>query len=126
MPGHAGAALSAILTALPGGVMFHCMSGRDRTGMIAMLLLRAVDADTEDIVDDYLETVRLGELRAASENQDNDENAREELCRAHGTTTENAFRSALSQLQLPAFLTSARLSENDLQALRSWRNTIQH
>ena len=94
--------------------------------MIAMLLLRAVDADTEDIVDDYLETVRLGELRAASENQDNDENAREELCRAHGTTTENAFRSALSQLQLPTFLTSARLSENDLQALRSWRNTIQH
>ncbi|WP_298340006.1 tyrosine-protein phosphatase [Ferrimicrobium sp.] len=126
MPERTGAALSAILNAPPGGVLFHCMSGRDRTGMIAMLLLRAVDADTEDIVDDYLETVRLGELRAASENQENDENAREEPCRSHGTTTENAFRSALSQLQLPTVLTLAGLSEPDLQALRSWRNTIQH
>ena len=93
--------------------------------MIAMLLLRAVDADTEDIVDDYLETVRLGKLRAASENQDNDENAREELCRSHGTTTENVCRLVLSQLQLPAVLTLADLSEPDLQALRSPRSQYQ-
>ncbi|HZC54161.1 MAG TPA: tyrosine-protein phosphatase, partial [Mycobacterium sp.] len=60
MPERAGAALTAIVTAAPGGVLFHCMGGRDRTGMIAMLLLAAADVEPDDIVDDYLETVRLG------------------------------------------------------------------
>ena len=39
MPERSGAALSALVTARPGGVLFHCIGGRDRTGMIAMLLL---------------------------------------------------------------------------------------
>jgi hypothetical protein len=39
MPERAVAALTAIVSAPPGGVLFHCMGGRDRTGLIAMLLL---------------------------------------------------------------------------------------
>lgn len=124
MPERAGAALSAIVSAPPGGVLFHCMGGRDRTGMITMLLLAAVDTEPDEIIEDYLETVRLGDLRAASANRNNNEHAIEELCRSHGTTTEDAFRSAVSQLQLPSILTSAGLSEHELHALRSWRGTI--
>ena len=62
MPERAGAALTAIVDAPTGGVLFHCSAGRDRTGLIAMLLLMAVHTEPDAIVADYLETVRLGKL----------------------------------------------------------------
>src|ERR1700739_3101891 len=39
LPHRSAAVLSAIAQAPEGGVLFHCMAGRDRTGIIAMLLL---------------------------------------------------------------------------------------
>ena len=35
------------------GVLFHCQSGKDRTGTIAALLLLLLDVKSEDIVEDY-------------------------------------------------------------------------
>ncbi len=121
MPERAGAALLAIVNAGPGGVLFHCMGGRDRTGMIAMLLLAAIDADPEDIVADYMETVRLGDVRAASQNRNNSEAEIEALCSRYGTTSEGAFRAALSGLDLPGLLGAARFGPRDHQALTTWR-----
>lgn len=37
-------------------VLWHCTSGKDRTGIAAMLLLSALGADEELIIDDYLLT----------------------------------------------------------------------
>lgn len=37
----------------PGGVLFHCMAGKDRTGCIAALLLTLVGVDKLDILADY-------------------------------------------------------------------------
>ena len=37
-------------------VMFHCTAGKDRTGVIAFLLLYMLEVDYETIIDDYLET----------------------------------------------------------------------
>ncbi len=124
MPERAGAALSAIVSAPPGGVLFHCMGGRDRTGLIAMLLLAAAGTDHDDIVDDYLETVRLGELRAGAENRADNEPEIEAFCRARGTTTEGAFRAALSGLDLTSVLTAARISPRDRMALATWRGSL--
>ena len=45
--------LTAIAYARPGGVLFHCMGGRDRTGMITMLVLGLVGVAPEDIAADY-------------------------------------------------------------------------
>jgi protein-tyrosine phosphatase len=45
-PERSRAVLEAIAGAPPGGVLFHCMGGRDRTGMIAMLVLSRVIAET--------------------------------------------------------------------------------
>jgi protein-tyrosine phosphatase len=72
LPERTVAALTAIVSAPPGGVLFHCMVGRDRTGLIAMLLLAAASVGTDEIVDDYLETVRRGDLRAARANGNNE------------------------------------------------------
>ncbi|MET4540855.1 protein-tyrosine phosphatase [Arthrobacter bambusae] len=124
MPERAGAAISAILNAPPGGVLFHCMGGRDRTGIIAMILLSAANGGTEEIVDDYLETVRLGDVQAASDNRNNAESLLNELCERHGTTTEGAFRTALAGLDLHGFIEAAGLSESDRAALFSWRGSI--
>ncbi|MCX2749767.1 tyrosine-protein phosphatase [Arthrobacter sp. MI7-26] len=117
MPERAGAAVSAVVNAPAGGVLFHCMGGRDRTGLLAMALLRAIGTDPECIVDDYLETVRLGDLRAAISKRNNAEPMLEELCRKHGTSTEGAFRDALAKFDLRVFLDSAELTDEDREGL---------
>jgi protein-tyrosine phosphatase len=56
------AVFQAIAAAPEGGVLFHCVSGKDRTGVIAALLLALVQVETELIVQDYgLSTEKLRE-----------------------------------------------------------------
>lgn len=124
MPERAGAALSAIATAPPGGVLFHCMGGRDRTGMIAMLLLLAAKTDLEEIVDDYMETVRRGELRAVHAKRPNDEPDLDAFCRTHGTTTEGAFRDALATVEINTLLANSGVPPAERRFLESWRGTL--
>jgi protein tyrosine/serine phosphatase len=45
--------LDAIERARPGGVLFHCVGGRDRTGLVAVAALGAVGVAPEAIADDY-------------------------------------------------------------------------
>ncbi|MFZ4663246.1 MAG: tyrosine-protein phosphatase [Caldilineaceae bacterium] len=54
--------LQVIADAPPGGVLFHCVSGKDRTGVIAALLQTLVDVEVETIIVDYgLSTKNLRE-----------------------------------------------------------------
>ncbi|WP_255572971.1 tyrosine-protein phosphatase [Cryobacterium sandaracinum] len=122
MPERSVAVLSALASAPEGGVLFHCMGGRDRTGLIAMLLLAAIDTEPDAIVDDYLETVRLADLRAATSKRNNAEPEIEALCQTYGTTTEGAFRSAL--LGLVTLLASPELNEANRAAVTSWRSNV--
>lgn len=39
-----------------GGVLFHCTAGKDRTGIVAMLLLGLVGVSREDIISNYMVT----------------------------------------------------------------------
>jgi protein-tyrosine phosphatase len=48
------AALDAIESARPGGVVFHCVGGRDRTGLVAIAVLAAAGVAPETIADDYV------------------------------------------------------------------------
>jgi protein-tyrosine phosphatase len=45
--------LGAIEQAPPGGVLVHCVGGRDRTGLAAIATLAAVGVTAEAIADDY-------------------------------------------------------------------------
>jgi len=45
--------LRVIAAAAPGTVLFHCMAGKDRTGLIASLLLDLAGVDAESIARDY-------------------------------------------------------------------------
>ncbi|UXN71844.1 tyrosine-protein phosphatase [Devosia neptuniae] len=59
--------LRAIIAAPPGIVLFHCTAGKDRTGIIAALLLLVAGVDRTDIVADYALTAAadglIGQLR---------------------------------------------------------------
>ena len=45
--------VAAIAQAPPGGVLVHCVVGRDRTGLVTMLLLALVGVAPDDIAADY-------------------------------------------------------------------------
>lgn len=45
--------LATIADAEEGGVLFHCTAGKDRTGVIAALLLDMAGVDADTIADDY-------------------------------------------------------------------------
>jgi protein-tyrosine phosphatase len=45
--------LDAIEQAQPGGVLFHCVGGRDRTGLVAIAALTVAGVASEVIADDY-------------------------------------------------------------------------
>ena len=47
------AAIRAIANAPEGGVVVHCMGGKDRTGLVTALLLDLAGVDTEQIAADY-------------------------------------------------------------------------
>jgi protein-tyrosine phosphatase len=56
------AVLQAIAAAPSGALLFHCVSGKDRTGYVAALLLALADVEPEVIAEDYsLSTEKLRE-----------------------------------------------------------------
>ncbi|MEJ7791821.1 MAG: tyrosine-protein phosphatase [Gaiellaceae bacterium] len=48
-----GQALAAVAGAPPGGVLVHCMAGKDRTGLVSALLLRVAGVSVQDVATDY-------------------------------------------------------------------------
>ncbi len=103
-PERHAAAIAAIANAEPGGVVFHCKRGVDRTGMIALLLLALVGVAPEDIIADY-------ELSVDPE--------REKLLAAENTTTREVLQNVLDTLDAEAYLRAGGLSQADLDALRA-------
>jgi len=52
-PAFSARVIAAIADAPPGGVVFHCQGGRDRTGLISMVLLALSGVAHDVISDDY-------------------------------------------------------------------------
>ena len=48
-----GQAVAAVASAPPGGVLVHCMAGKDRTGLVSALLLRVAGVSVEHVAADY-------------------------------------------------------------------------
>lgn len=102
-PERHAAVISAIARAQPGGVLFHCVRGHDRTGIIALLLLTLVGVTPDDIIADY-------EL---SPDPDRDEL----LAREHSSVRE-AVLSALAGLNIDSYLSTSGVSQDELVAVR--------
>jgi protein-tyrosine phosphatase len=54
-----GRILRAITAAQPGGILFHCHSGKDRTGITAALLLSLAGVEREAIGADHALTQKM-------------------------------------------------------------------
>ncbi|CAL9339920.1 hypothetical protein SUDANB121_00257 [Nocardiopsis dassonvillei] len=72
---HRAERCAAVVTALarsgPGGVLFHCGAGRDRTGLVTLLLLSLAGVGAEAIAEHYaLSTAALVPLFAAMGRED--------------------------------------------------------
>ncbi len=50
------ARITALVASAPGPVLVHCTAGKDRTGIVVAVLLRAVGVRRADVVTDYLRT----------------------------------------------------------------------
>jgi protein-tyrosine phosphatase len=107
-PRRHAAVISAIAQAQPGGVLFHCIRGNDRTGIIALLLLALVGVTPDEIMADY-------EL---SFEQRPDPYRDELLAREHSSVRE-ALLSALEGIHdIDAYLLKGGASQDDLAAVR--------
>ena len=103
-PQRHASALKAIAQAQPGGVLFHCKRGHDRTGIISLLLLALVDVSSDEIVADY-------ELSVDPE--------REELLAGEHTTTRETILATLASLNVENYLCTGGLSKADIDAIRA-------
>jgi protein-tyrosine phosphatase len=102
-PERHAAAISAIARAHPGGVLFHCVRGNDRTGIIALLLLALACVTPDDILADY-------ELSPDPE--------RDELLAREHSSVREVILSALAGLDIECYLCKGGVSQEDLAAVR--------
>jgi len=102
-PERHAAAISAIAQARPGGVLFHCIRGHDRTGIIALLLLALVGVTPDEIIADY-------ELSPDPE--------RDELLARENSSAREAILGALAGLNVDSYLSMGGVSPADLAAVR--------
>jgi len=112
------AAIAAIAWAGPGGVAFHCNGGRDRTGLVALGLLTLVRVAPADVVADYALSAERQPARFAALGVADPAPAIAAFLREEGTTAEDAVARFLADVDVPARLCAAGLTDADVAALR--------
>jgi protein-tyrosine phosphatase len=111
--------IATLADAPAGGVLIHCAGGRDRTGLIVLLLLALTDVPTETIATDY--TLSAQRLEPAWLALDlGDQNGKiEALLARHGTTAHQAIVTTLGSLDAVEYLHGTGLTNAQLQAVRA-------
>jgi len=113
------AAVQAIARAAPGCVVFHCAGGKDRTGLLALVLLTLAEAAPEEIIADYLLAYHRMKQRYDEIGLPDQLTAVAELLARHNTTIEASLTSTITSLMMPDFLLRNGLADTELAALRT-------
>jgi protein-tyrosine phosphatase len=103
----------------PGCVVFHCAGGKDRTGLLALVLLTLAGATPEEIIEDYLLTYDRMKQRYDELGFRDQLAAVNELLASRNTTIEASLTSTIAALTMPGFLLENGLSGTELAALRT-------
>lgn len=117
-PERCAAAVRAVARAEPGGVVVHCVGGRDRTGLISLLLLALVGVLPADIAADYEHSNRrLPPLWARLGLGDQRGRVAAQLERKN-TSERDSVLEVLEWLDSERYLRSAGVADEDLDGLR--------
>jgi protein-tyrosine phosphatase len=114
----------AVANAPHGGVLIHCLAGKDRTGIAVALLLGLVGVSEADIAADYaLSEAALAAERAAAFEAATDDEARVRLERSYDARAETML-ATLAHLRTrhggaKAYLIRAGLSGTDIERIRA-------
>lgn len=112
-------AVRALARAVPGGgVLFHCGAGRDRTGLVALLLLSLAGVEADAIADDY--TAGAASLRAlcAKLGKPDPEAEVAAALASRGTTARAALLGVLDGFDAEDYLLAAGVPARELALLR--------
>jgi protein tyrosine/serine phosphatase len=112
-------AVRAIACAAPGCVLFHCAAGKDRTGLLALVLLTLADATPDEIIADYLLSYDRMKQRYEEIGVPDQLAAVTELLASRGTSIEASLTATIASLAMPGFLLENGLSATELAALRT-------
>src|SRR6266511_4075444 len=119
------AVMAAIAAAPQGGVLVHCAAGKDRTGLIAALLLGLVAVAPETIASDYALSAECLRQRTEEwlENGPGDRAERQEMLRRFAPTPE-AMLEVLEDLTgrhggVEGYLSRVGVPADDLARLRA-------
>jgi protein-tyrosine phosphatase len=118
------AGMSAVARAPAGGVVVHCVGGKDRTGLLTALLLHLAGVDDEQIAADYaLSEVRLQPRHDLWLAEAGSEAERERIRRIAATPA-GAILDVLQELRrryggVDRYLLGSGLTDDDLQLVRA-------
>jgi len=103
----------------PGAVVFHCGLGRDRAGLISVLLLALAGAAPEDIAADYdLSLVCLAE-RIRLEEGEARQTYTERVLARRNTTSRVLIEELLGGIEIQDYLREAGVEDCETEALRT-------
>jgi protein-tyrosine phosphatase len=110
---------TAIARAEPGGVLYHCAAGRDRTGLVSLVLLHLVGVEPEAIAADHsMSNERLvpawADLGMADQTT-----VIEESIANRKTTARESILATLADLDAEQYLRNGGLNDADINALRA-------
>lgn len=98
------AAIKAIAQAQPGGVLFHCIRGHDRTGIITFLLLSLAGVSIKDITADYELSV---------------DPVRDRLLAERNTNVYEVMLKTQEGMKIENYLLQGGMTRDDIDAIRS-------
>jgi protein-tyrosine phosphatase len=118
-PDRCVAAVAAVADARPGGVLVHCSIGRDRTGLVTMLLLALVGVAPDDIAADYeLSADRPPPPGAGAGGNGRRWSPQEALARRN-TTARAVLLATLEAVDVEAYLRAGGLRDDQVAAVRA-------
>lgn len=109
--------VSEIADAPEGGVAFHCAAGRDRTGLVAALILELAGVDRTRMIDDYELGVR--ETNEHLKTIDHREKPRaDDDLETHIAVLRAALDEFLTGIDVESYLLSAGVTPEQIDAIR--------
>lgn len=117
--------LTAIATAPEGAILFHCGAGWDRTGLVAAVLLKALDVTEDAAAEDYLASFSNAEAMSALHRRSFDVEERHTVLGRFGHTADSAFRAMYRQLDLDDWFGRAIVDPATARAAMTWRGHVQ-